>query len=197
MGLLVFKFIAIPNTLSSNLRHGLVLLIPLLVACGDGNQDTVPTTVPSPTAIIIPTSIPAPVVVARGIGVSRSDFTSLFLSESFGFNSEDSPLRDGRDQLMLTAPDGKSTIHLIGPSDDLTEATIIAWSQDISFPIYIIGFMAIAIPEWAEGSTWIANNLSKLIADPSTPIHAQYGNIKIEYSYIEVLGMLSITVNSM
>ena len=195
----MFKLIAIPNTLSSNLRYGLALLILLLVACGDGNQDSVssvPTAVPSPTSIVIPTSIPPHVVVARGIGVSRSDFTSLFLSESFGFIPEDSLLRDGRERLMLTAPDGKTTIHLIGPSDDITEATIIAWSQDISFPLYIVGFIAIAIPEWAEGSTWLADNLSKLLDDPSTPIHAEYENIKIEYSYIEVLGTLSITVNS-
>lgn len=195
----MFKLIAIPNTLSSNLRYGLALLIPLLVACGDGNQDSVssvPTAVPSPTSIVIPTSIPPHAVVARGIGVSRSDFTSLFLSESFGFIPEDSLLRDGRERLMLTAPDGKTTIHLIGPSDDITEATIIAWSQDISFPLYIVGFIAIAIPEWTEGSTWLADNLSKLLDDPSTPIHAEYENIKIEYSYIEVLGTLSITVNS-
>ena len=195
----MFKLIAIPNTLSSNLRYGLALLILLSVACGDGNQDSVssvPTAVPSPTSIVIPTSIPPHVVVARGIGVSRSEFTSLFLSESFGFIPEDSLLRDGRERLMLTAPDGKTTIHLIGPSDDITEATIIAWSQDISFPLYIVGFIAIAIPEWAEGSTWLADNLSKLLDDPSTPIHAEYENIKIEYSYIEVLGTLSITVNS-
>ena len=199
----MFKFIAIPNTLStlsSSLRYGLALLIPLLVACGDGNQESVPsapTAVPSPTAIVIPTSVPTPVVVSRGIGVSRSDFSPFVSMDVWSFTAEDSPLRDGRERLILTSPDDNTMVELIGPSDDLTEATIIIWDPQNSISaLYMIGFISVAVPGWAEGSTWLTDNVGKLLADPSTSIHAQYENVKIQYSYTEVLGTLSVTVNS-
>lgn len=136
---------------------------------------------------------------SSGIGLSRSDFTTVFSLPEVGFTFEESSEVDGQPRLIGTAQFETAFMELIGPPDDLTQVSVMVGVSDDEDEymlnlMHMVGFLGIAMPDWAEGNDWlIANNVVTTLEDKVT---TTVNNKIVTFEYFSELDLLLLMVEA-
>ena len=178
----------------------LAVAVVALVACtGDSTPTQAPADTPNPnytplrdpTLSSVPPSAPVPAVAEAeapdrgGIGVSRASVIRPL--EKLGWEFESSPLHDGTPRYMGSPPDdGDLLVDLIGPSGNLTKATVIWGGNKPMTPLYFAGYLALITPDWlTEGAEWIQANAMRSVSEE---VVTRHGSVTIRLAAIGELG---------
>jgi hypothetical protein len=83
--------------------------------------------------------------------------------EQAGFTFKSAPEVQGQPRVIGSSSRSHS-IELIGPPEELTKATVLVGfsgdqSADLESAAYITGLMKLVAPSWADGPTWVAEQL--------------------------------------
>lgn len=172
----------------------ILALLALAVACG-APAATAPTPAPLPTYTPYPTATPRPTytpyptvaptaaatptpeptatptpraISQPGIGVTREKIENRV--RKAGLEFEDAWLSDGQHRTMAAPDDISLIIELIGPSENLTQATIafdIPSERDAAFfnIAAYLAFLEETFPEWPEAGDWAASTIRELGGD--------------------------------
>ena len=106
---------------------------------------------------------------------------------------------DGRARLWCESPDGLAILELIGPPQDISQASItVAVPSDSPGllalnSVYMLGLMKQAAPRWPQGIDWLTANVSDVV-DKGEIITRQQG-LEVSLTSIVELGMLSLRIN--
>lgn len=134
----------------------------------------------------------------KGIGVSRASIQSVYEKPELGFKFEKGEPVDGQPQVIGRAPNGLAFVQLIGPEEDLTQATIMVGMPNddpkalVENSVYMLGLLKLAAPDWKEGPDWLSNNLVKAVEEGE--VATTNGNLRIRLQAIKELGMAALTV---
>ena len=164
-----------------------------------------------PVATVIPTPIPTVVppptpglstpVPKRGLGVSRRSIEDVFTKPEIGFSFESSPLADGRPRSLAQSPDGVALLEIIGPSYAPTQASLIVGLPDDAPDIlalntlYLLAFVQNVAPGWAGGTDWVMDKIGAMAAG-ELEARTTTGNLIVEFSLLEGLGVLNLTITA-
>ncbi len=149
-------------------------------------------------SLIAALSIPSDAVKKPRIGISRFALQSLFEQKALGFKFEPATAVDGQPRVIGTTPNKLASVELIGPADNLVQATIMVGipSDDtvtlVKNAAFMAGFIKNAVPEWPEAVTWMNNNMEQ--ASNMGKVETIVGNKQISLTIIKQLGMALITV---
>ncbi len=134
----------------------------------------------------------------KGIGVSRAAIQSVYEKPELGFKFEKGEPVDGQPQVIGRAPNGLAFVQLIGPEEDLTQATIMVGIPNdnpqalVENSAYMLGLLKLAAPDWKEGADWLSSNLVKAVEEGE--VATTHGNLRIRLQAIKELGMAALTV---
>ena len=129
-----------------------------------------PTPTPAPPATPTPTPTPTP-EPQPGIGVTREQVESRF--SKAGFEFDENWLNDGRYSTSGSKSGNGNLIELIGPSENLNQATLVLLDFPTEFTRYnrntaLIGvatylaFLQEVFPEWPEANDWVSTSIRQL-----------------------------------
>jgi hypothetical protein len=137
-----------------------------------------------------------PIVI--GLGVSRNDFFEVFAPPIGTFEFEPpSELRNGVPRVFGTTPDTSMVLELIGPPDDLYQASLITIiptedTEIVEVGVMTAAFVNIAIPTWDGASDWFIDNLDKAMQTGEASI-VHEGTV-FEITVIRELGIMLTSV---
>jgi len=149
-------------------------------------------------SLIAALSIPSHAVKKPSIGISRFALQSLFEKKALGFKFEHATAVDGQPRVIGTTPNKLASVELIGPEDNLVQATImvgIPADDTVTLAknaVFMAGFIKNAVPEWPEAVTWMNNNMGRALN--MGEVETIVGNKQIKLTVIKQLGMALITV---
>lgn len=136
----------------------------------------------------------------KGIGVSRAEIQSVYESPELGFKFEKGEPVDGQPQVIGRSPNGLAYIQLIGPEDNITQASIMVGIPNdnpvavVENGIYMLGLVKKAAPDWSEGPDWVTENLAKAVEKGE--ISTTHGDLRINLQASKELGMVVLTIAS-
>ncbi|MBD2261399.1 hypothetical protein [Pseudanabaena sp. FACHB-2040] len=144
---------------------------------------------------------PAPALEApAGIGLSRAGFQSIFEKPEIGFVFEQSSPVGGQPRVQGTSENNLVHVELIGPDNELTQATMIAGlpnDDDYALAensVHLTGFMHLASPGWDGGKDWLRNGLDTLASTSDTEIQTAHDGKTYTLSFSEDLGFVMLVV---
>lgn len=155
-----------------------------------------PTLAPTPTSEPTATPTPAPTPQA-GIGVTREKVENRF--RLVGLEFDESWLSDGRYRTMGSSPgDTFLIVELIGPSENLTSATIsfdIPSERDAAFfnVAAFLAFLEETFPEWPEADDWASPAIGETNGDGERS-KTQGNKVLTVTDYRDSLGFVLVTV---
>lgn len=155
---------------------------------------------PPPVAAAPPVATPVAAPQPDGIGVSRAAVQSIFEQSQIGFKFEQSSDVQGQSRVIGESPNGLAFVELIGPSSNLTNATIV-----IGFPsddqqarmlsaAYILGFIKNAAPEWTDGNDWVAKNMAALTNGSATETSTTFADKKARLILVREMGLFTLSI---
>lgn len=104
---------------------------------------------------------------ARGLAVSRRAVQSVFEKPEVGFSfSEVAPV-DGQPTVLGYAPDGVSTLQLVGLPQELSSVAIVSGiparndSRAALTATYMLGLLKLVVPDWAGAGDWLTASAAK------------------------------------
>ena len=129
----------------------------------------VPTPTPEPTATPVPTPTPTPEPAPpAGIGVTREAVESRFVKAGFTF--DESWLNDGRYRTI--ASQGDILVELIGPSENLSQATLVLdlpstlteynRNEFLTVIPAMLAFLDEVFPESTDAADWLSKAMGEL-----------------------------------
>lgn len=129
-----------------------------------------------------PSATPAGAAVSAGLGVPRVVITDLFAQPGIDFVFEEEAEVNGAPRVVAVSPSEMATIELIGPEDNLLQATLsIELPQDnlslLSENVtYATVFIETFYPEWADAVNWLAEGLESVSATGESVTSQQDGS---------------------
>jgi hypothetical protein len=136
---------------------------PLPTNTPEATNTPLPTEPPAPTEPPPPTAVPQ-----ASLGVSRDKAEQTYTE--FGFAFQNAPLNDGRERRMAMADNKLSNIELVGIAAELSEISVMVApttdaTQNTVSSLYMFTAINLAVPKWANGPTWLTDNISELVKD--------------------------------
>lgn len=161
--------------------------------------DPTNTPLPEPTNTLTPTETPTEQQSPSGMGLSRSDFTTLFSQPELGFTFEESSEVDGQPRIMGTSEFETVFMELIGPTDDLTQVSVMVGVSDDENEfarnlVYMVGFLSVAIPDWPEGSDWLIENIDVVVSEGEAT--TTVNNKTVTFEFFSELGLLLLMIEA-
>lgn len=135
-----------------------------------------------------------------GIGVSRASIQSVFADPDIGFKFESSSNVDGQPRVMGTSRNGLAILELIGPSEDLAQATIIiAVPNDdegvlVENVIYLAGLLKVAVPGWENSEDWLYDSIT-ILADTGK-VTTTYEDVIITLEGTKEIGLVTLIIEA-
>lgn len=102
----------------------------------------------------------------QGVGKSRAELQSVY--EYIGFNFVSSPTSDGQQRVI--ADKNTTIVELIGPSEEVTEASILTVipgddpDEVSNIVVYVLLLPATLLPEW-DASPWLTSHMKESASD--------------------------------
>ena len=165
-----------------------------------------PTTIPSPTAThSIPTPMPtaanAPEPAEQGLGVSADEIQRVFKGEQWGnfrFEPSSLPSPEGAPQIMGFSQKGGAVLHLVGPSDNLTQVSMSVFVQEdelANADFYFRSILLLTVPEWdvERGYDWLSQSVRKYLQTFEDTTTTQ-GRKRITFAGNETVGVIWLEV---
>lgn len=156
-----------------------------LIPIWDGNPIESSQVAVTPTVII-------------GLEVSRNDFFEVFTPPTGTFEFEpSSELRNGVPRVFGATPDTTMLMELIGPPDDLYQASLIAnipteGAAVVETSVMAAAFVSVAIPTWDGANEWFADNLEEAMeTGEASTVHE--GKV-LEITIIRELGIMALSI---
>jgi hypothetical protein len=124
---------------------------------------------PIPTSTLLPVAAPPPTALPQlSLGVSRVKAEQTY--SDLGFAFQDAPLSDGRQRRMATASNKLSNVELIGTAAELKEISVMVaptkdTNRNTSSILYMLTALDLAVPEWANRTSWLTENIKALAQD--------------------------------
>jgi hypothetical protein len=134
------------------------------------------------------------VSLALANGVSLGVSTTQVLVGLPTFSLREAPLADGRARRLGQTTDGKATLELTGPKDNLTRAyLLVTGTATRDNTALLMRFIQNAVPEWSGRDAWVRSTLKQIAQSPA---RTTVGARVVEMERNAALGALTVTIRA-
>lgn len=147
------------------------------------------------------TSVPEqPPPKPKGLGVSRAKIIAAFAEKDDAFSGkEGTPIKE-QSNWVGQSKDGLATLQLIGPPEDLTNASVMfVVAKDnlesaASGMIHMYILLSTIFPDWKDCNNWIISAIDQVTKQGKEKITIEKNGKLVQFQFTKEIGLWSLTV---
>lgn len=134
-----------------------------------------------------------------GLGLSDRQVSSF--PDSVFTISERAPLADGRDRRLLSTPDHLAVLELVGPSDNLSSASLSVFIPNdadmvvAKNTLLALVFLKNVFPDWEQRADWATSALRRVAESSDNEERIMRGDRVVRVHLLREIGMVTFTVS--